>query len=163
MFFYLCLFENSASVIHLGCFSVFVHLELKRNSFIRCRGTIPVQDHNSQVLHSFLSQKAQRIYLFRHSILKRFRYWRAPAWSTLHVISEIPFPVMMIKQFEIYPICFWFFEERIKNRVEHRLRDQYWGPILPSAAPASVSNMMIWWYDPLGSFVYFEQAALENF
>ena len=30
MFFYLYLFENSASVIHLSCFSVFVHLELKR-------------------------------------------------------------------------------------------------------------------------------------
>ena len=33
MFFYLYLFENSASVTHLSCFSVFVHLELKRKFF----------------------------------------------------------------------------------------------------------------------------------
>ena len=30
MFFYLYLFENSDPVTHLGCVSVFVHLELKR-------------------------------------------------------------------------------------------------------------------------------------
>ena len=33
MFFYLYLFENSASVTHLSCFSVFVHLEFKRKLF----------------------------------------------------------------------------------------------------------------------------------
>ena len=65
------------------------------------------------------------------------------------MVSEIPFPVMMIMQFEIFPS---FFKECIKNRVEHGLRSQYFPVQLEQA-------FHIWYYGTRIELAYFELAA----
>ena len=67
---------------------------------------------------------------------------------------------MMIKQVEIYPICFWFLKSALKTDLSidygANIEGQYCQVRLEQA-------FLIWWYGTRIQFVYFEQAAWENF